>query len=457
MKLRSLYYCSLCACASLLLALSSCAKDVFSEDDNGGNDDIPSASVKPVANCALRLVTRSGEDNNATVSYPVHIYIFNANMACVDKLTIESANDDAMKLELPEGTYHICAISGASADDYDIPSKAGAKHNSVVSLKAGRRHGDIMYAYNVVKLVNGEDQQMTLSLKRRVLMLQEVVIDNVPSGATAVSVTVSPLYEGLCIDGYYAADNGACYIPLYKDGDSKVWRSTSPVYMYEAVEGATIKISLTDADGTRGYSYSLTDELQANYKIRIEGTYAAEVGVMLSGTVVGDSWAGERVITFDITGESEDGGTSGGTSSADEAPEAGTMYNGCYVVSSEVQNDNSVRVVLMSPKAKNALITGDEDSDGAVEAAISDAMNSLAVEGIYSWRLPVQDEIAAVLDAKIYKGINNILAAAGYTGYLLPARSYFYRDTTGRICSYGGDREFNKGTYLVPFATIVFR
>lgn len=45
----------------------------------------------------------------------------------------------------------------------------------------------------------GEENTLTLSLERKVMLIENVSIKNVPSNVIAVNVTISPLYENLLL------------------------------------------------------------------------------------------------------------------------------------------------------------------------------------------------------------------------------------------------------------------
>lgn len=56
-----------------------------------------------------------------------------------------------------------------------------------------------MAAKNNVTLAYGEENTLTLSLERKVMLIENVSIKNVPSNVIAVNVTISPLYENILL------------------------------------------------------------------------------------------------------------------------------------------------------------------------------------------------------------------------------------------------------------------
>ena len=430
---------------------ASCSKDVMLEND--GN-------AQP--NSTLVLHTRAGADGvsgTVTVSYPVTVYVFDKDDRCVAVSVMNDA-DDEIRMKLVAGLYSVCAVAGAGSDDYVLPTMAEARKNSIVSLKEGKSHSDLMYAGASVPVQAGAVNTLELVMSRKVMLLEEVKINGVPESVTGVSVTIVPLYENLSLDGTYSGVNGTQTITLAKEEGTDVWKNVESVYMLEASGNATVTVGFTDADGTKSYSYTLTDKLEANYKIKLEGTYLSDEGVLLSGTMTGAEWAGERIISFEF-GEGADNGSGddnpdigGGTITAD-APAAGTMYEGCYVLSNVKNGDGSVTVVLMTGNTRTKLDFDAEDQS-SVASAVNAAISEMAVEGISGWRLPSLDEIKNVVANR--NSINKVLGANGFSD-IVSGQSYFYETANGSISSYcaSDNADFNGATRLKAFATVTFK
>ena len=383
----------LCLKALLWLFLSfsffSCEK--FSDDELESKE----------ANSTLVVRTRAAADGSeGTVSYPVNVYIFGENDKCVTVSSIGSG-DDELSVDLPEGSYDVYAVAGADADTYDLPTKENATKETVISLKAGKKHGDLMTAHNTVTLAFGEQNSLTLSLERKVMLLQSVTISNVPANVTAVSVSISPLYENLLLDGEYSGTEGRYEITLTKDADGTTWKSTEGEYLLEAVGKATVGISFTTTTGKKlTYSYLCPEDLKANHKINISGSFTGE-DVQLKGTITGVEWAEDTNITFDFgnigSGPTVDeGGEETGEDdvTSDDVPQVGKLYKGCYVLRENKQSGSTV-YTLMSAKSKNGLIFDDEDPE-SIKAAVDKGIEELAVSEIGEWRLPTLEEIEYV-------------------------------------------------------------
>lgn len=406
------------------------------------------------ANSVLNIKTRAsaaGETTESKISYPINIYIFYEN-SCVETTSIESGNS-SISLKLPEGNYEVYAIAGADAENYNLPTKDNATKEYLISLKADKTHGDLMTAKNNITLAYGEENTLTLSLERKVMLLENVSIKNVPSNVTAVSVTISPLYENILLNGEYSGENGSQTINLTKGSDGTTWENDVNTYLLEACGQATIKVSLKTDAVTKSYSYTCSDELKANYKINISGTYN-ENGITLNGTITGATWNGTKNINFnfDESGSTTDVNTDGEVEDeqkeeetneeTDEtvtgvAPQAGTLYKGCYVLRTE-QTGSGTKVTLMSIESAKGLVFIDNDQ-ASIKQAIDDKINSIAAntDGIEGLRLPTLEELKYIKDN--IDAINDNLDNLGKSWFLIGSGtlySYYFLDEDGTIKSY---------------------
>ena len=171
--------------------LTACEKGL----DDGGDYMSPTATGQ-VTNSVLQVRTRSGgaAADEATVAYPVQVYVFQGD-ECQAAQTIGDAGQ-TLNIALVEGTYSVYAIGGASTADYVLPTVDDATVTSVLTLKDGKAHGDLMAATATATLVDGGTNTVTLGMTRKTMLIQCVEIKQVPTAATAVSVTIAPPWEG---------------------------------------------------------------------------------------------------------------------------------------------------------------------------------------------------------------------------------------------------------------------
>lgn len=381
------------------LAVTSCSKEVIMEETS-----------KQEPNSTLNIRTRIGDEalqeNGPKVSYPVNIYIFNTEGQCSEYLQITDESTD-ISVELLEGTYNVYAIAGADATTYELPTKEEATTESQIKL-IGEKHGDLMTAENMVSLADGGENTLTLTLQRKVMLIQDIAIKNVPTYIKAVTVTIAPLYESLLINGSYAEEAGPQEITLTEEENTKVWKNAEGIYLLPPTSGsATITVNMTDnEDQIKSYSYTCSDELKANYKIKINGTYSERIGVELSGTISGAEWAGEEEITFDFDENGSepispdditpDDGEDNPTIS-ETAPAVGSFYQDkYYVLKSESSNGKTNVTLMTTEEADNVIdreISVPNDQD-AVRTAVDAAIAKLTADSdIKGWRLPTIEEM----------------------------------------------------------------
>lgn len=76
-----------------------------------------------------------------------------------------------------------------------------------------------MMAQATATLTDGGTNTVTLGLQRRTMLIQSVVVKKVPTAATAVSVTIAPLWQALTVSGTYSTTNASRSIALTKQSD----------------------------------------------------------------------------------------------------------------------------------------------------------------------------------------------------------------------------------------------
>ena len=366
---------SLIASALAVLGLTACEKTLV--------DDIADVGNGQVKNSVLQVRTRAGGSaDEATVTYPVTVYVF-ASDEC---RTMQTIGDEGQTLNIPlvEGTYSVYAVGGASASDYVLPDASDALSTSAIALREGREHGDLMAASATAMLVDGGTNTVTLGMTRKTLLIQDVTIKKVPSAATAVSVTIAPLWQSLTIGGTYSTTNGSSTIALTRQEDGRTWQNSTSVYLLPPCsQPASVSVNITIGGTTKTYTYSCSDQLETGYKINIDGTYTEAVGVNLTGTITGATWLGERTISFEFD--------ENGSSAADDG-------NG-----GDNGNGQSAELTLLSP---NETTIGKAYNDASfighpevLETLIDEKLAEADVDGISDWRLPTYDELNIIYAA----------------------------------------------------------
>ena len=435
----------------LVLAMFvSCSKDLADGDDALGG-------------VTLRIKTRgqSGAASEMTVATPINLYVFDTAGQCVAYKSVASEKDVA-NFKLAAGAYRVYSVAGADAANYSLPTKEEATPQSVVALKEGMAHGDIMAANSVVVLTDGEETDVTLTMNRKVFMLRNVTISDVPENVAAITADVSPLYEGINVAGEYCGENGAYNVVLEKGTDGK-WTKQCDAFLMESVGNPVVTFNFTTTDGkVKTFRYVSDKPLAANYKVDMTVNYQRVAEPLLKCLINGVSWAGEQTWTIDVK-ENEMGDNTGGDVKVDEtAPEQGTVYKGCYVLKSEQSavSGNITIVTLLAPKSKCSLIfNADDQAD--VKKAVDAGIAELAVEGVNGWRLPTKGEMEYIMDNRA--DINNNLKTLGLELIFSNTNGiYYFLNTDNKImCMNEVKSSFppssgKAGRNLRPVATVTF-
>ena len=429
MKTKTLF-----ASALAVLGLTACEK--------GLGDDMGDVGNEPVKNSVLQVRTRGASGDGATVAYPVAVYVFEGD-ECKASQTIGDEGQ-TLNIALTEGTYAVYAVGGVSASDYVLPSVSDALTSSAIALQEGKVLTDLMTASATVTLVDGGSNTVTLGMTRKTMLIQDVTIKKVPSAATAVTVTIAPLWQSLTIGGTYSTTNGSSTITLTKQEDGRTWKNNGSAYLLPpSSQPASVSVNITMGGTTKTYTYSTSDELEAGYKINIDGTYTEAVGVNLTGTITGATWLGERMIsfTFDEDGSSTSGNDNNGGSGGDtqDFPSVGDTYQGCYVLAVTVEDDGqSAELVLLSPNEQAVTSASDAES----------ALASLGVDGISDWTVPTKAQVDAFAAAQ-----NDVTPAPA-------AGTYLYKNNNGVYYQYNlatgpaGSANYITGINLRPVAIV---
>ena len=396
----------LLAVAGGVTMLTSCYKDASEEQEEA------------IPNSTLHILTRADGDEGGA-SQAGRIYIFKDDK-CIDMLTI-SEETSSPETRLPAGTYDVYAVVAEDDDRYVLPTKADATTQSVITLGEGKAMGDLQMKHQQVTLVDGEDQLLSLVLERKVLMVNQVSISQVPTDVTEVSVSLSPIYKGIRLDGTFPDETEVVTIPLEKS-TSGTWQSDAETYIFPSSGKPTITIRFKTSTTTKSFAYSSADEdfLEANHKVRIEGTYTQTNGVKLSGTITNAEWGTPKTITFNFNDDNITENTDNGDNSGSgEVPTVGDLYHECYVIA---VNENIV--TLGAPTEDYGYKINSSDLEYALSTLNTRLESWTSPEGITgTWRIPTATEAEAFLTNAEFVPIG--------TG----TRTYFCMDGTNLSCA----------------------
>ena len=412
-----------------MVTLGSCAQEVINEDMSASDS-------------RMTVMTRGEGD---PVTSPVRLYVFDSDDGCVTMETLDAGSSSFTK-NLPAGTYDVYALA-SDESRYALPSKDEATKTTPIALKSGEQFGDLMIGHSSVTLSDGNTNEITLNLSRKVMLLRSVIIKDVPEGTTDVSVMVSPIQESILLDGSYQGDDGSFSVVLTKQSDGTTWKmATEDVFLLPSVGKPTITITI----GTTSFSYSCPNELEANHKITIEGTYkeptTQPAELTLTGTINGVAWGEDSHVSFEFGPEDKPSTPSG------DIPAEGSTYLGCYVL-----KVNGNEVTLLSPShAKGIVDDGDQNNQEAISTKINAKLANWEQTISTNWRLMNYTE--AELIRSSFTTINAQLSTK-----MVNSSPYFYLNET-TICNsiLGGvtiatTPGGKDNTYLRPVTTITIQ
>lgn len=432
----------------ILLALGACSKEVL--DDS-------LSQAKPTS--TLSVVTRSGDSNSGNEGGDIssgRIYIFKDN-SCVSVLTV-SDGETTSAAQLAAGNYTVYAVGGVDMSRFTLPEQEDANAKSEIGLVSGLQMDDLLMVNTSLELEDGEERQLNLTLERKVMRIDQATIKNVPEGVTKVEVLLEPLYQKVCLDGTYPDETGRVKVSLTKDTESTegLWALSSSQYCFPASGTPVITVRFTTATETKNYSYTVTQSLPANHKLKIDGTYTEAQGVALTGILTSTGWGEDITITFDFD---ENNATTSGNDNNDEpaagAPVQGSTYLGCYVVS--VDQDNKT-AVLLSP-TKQGKYSVDPDNQALSKQILEEALDSWpSVSGVSGvWRIPTLAEAQVFLaDVAATGTINSTQGFFCYEGTVL--KKLFVQTVSGVNSVTGPFTNIAKDTdYLRPVIDVEYQ
>ncbi len=410
-----------------MVTLGSCAQEVINEDMSASDS-------------RMTVMTR-GDGDPATS--PVRLYVFDSNDGCVTMETLDVGNSSFTK-NLPAGTYDVYALAGADESRYVLPSKEEATKTTPIVPKSGELMGDLMTGHSSVTLSDGNTNETTLNLSRKVILLRSVIIKDVPAGTTDVSVKISPIQESILLNGTYQGDGGAFSAALTKQSDGTTWKmATEDVFLLPSVGKPTITITI----GSTPFTYTCPNELEANHKITIEGNYkeptALPAELTLTGTINGVAWGEDGHVSFDFGPEESS------TTTPTEIPAQGSSYLGCYVLSV-----SGNQVTLLSPSQEQHVIE-DKEEQATISSKINAKLQTWETTISSNWRLMTKEE--AGLIRSNYTSVNT-LSETERGAIISSSFSYFCTDGNSIFEFLPNTTNFIDGgryaTYLRPVTTI---
>ena len=256
-----------------VLTLSSCSEEVM-------NQSVP----EPVEGQSQLGVTTRGD----VETLQSRLYVFNDAGRCVLCL---SPDDHAQLVttNLSAGTYNLYGIGSDDLSNFVLPSVDDATATTELVVAAGKQIGDLLMGHETITLADGDRENIDLQLERKVTHVTSITIHEVPSDVEQVSVTVSPMYQKILLNGSLADPSGTYTVNLTDQGSGD-WAAEPDELILPSPTKPTITITFMKGASDQAYTYAAAQPIKANTHVSLEGTFVGLKGIVLTATMTRQSW-----------------------------------------------------------------------------------------------------------------------------------------------------------------------
>ena len=345
-----------------MLTLSSCSEEVF-------NSAVPEPAESGEGQ--LRIVTRG----DVETPLQTRLYIFNAAGQCIQLLSPDD-HEQFVTTSLMAGTYDLCGIGSKDFSNFVLPTVEEATPTTEVIVATGKQRGDLLIGHKQITLEDGDRENIDIQLERKVTHVTSIVIHEVPNDVEQVSVSITPMYRKLLLNGTLEDPTGTYTVNL-TDLGSGDWEAAPDEMILPSDGHPTITITFTKNETPKSYTYTAAQSINANTNVTLEGTFVGQKGIVLTATMTPQSWnSTPQDITFDF----------------DEHPIAGQTYQGYFVVANDPTNRTAT--LLSQNRVNFTAPEGNTQADWL--PVLNSAMNSLEKPSFATatdyWRLPTATE-----------------------------------------------------------------
>ena len=345
-----------------MLTLSSCSEEVF-------NSAVPEPAESGEGQ--LRIVTRG----DVETPLQTRLYIFNDAGQCIQLLSPDE-HEQFVTTSLTAGTYDLCGIGSKDFSNFVLPTVEDATPTTEVIVATGKQRGDLLIGHKQITLEDGDRENIDIQLERKVTHVTSIVIHEVPNDVEHVSVSITPMYRKLLLNGTFEDPTGTYTVNL-TDLGSGDWEAAPDEMILPSDGHPTITITFTKNETPKSYTYTAAQSINANTNVTLEGTFVGQKGIVLTATMTPQSWnSTPQDITFDF----------------DEHPIAGQTYQGYFVVANDPTNRTAT--LLSQNRVNFTAPEGNTQADWL--PVLNSAMNSLEKPSFATatdyWRLPTATE-----------------------------------------------------------------
>lgn len=358
-----------------IILFTACNK----QDLETGEDNI-------VNNIPVNINVRSSDTDTNEEYFPINIFIFNEKNECIYKQEV-SKEEKTFSTKLKAGKYSLSAFSGLDKTEYSYPESPLYDDKIEIKNSYSVNHA-LMSGHHEIELSQSSD--LTIPIKYCVCAMS-FSFSEVPSDATEVSLSVSPISNGYTFSGKYTEDTSKITINCtHSDG---LWKA-GPIYVFPSEDNITLSVSVNRKSGTETFNYihksSLEPAVPYNFKGKYNGGFTVTGGFEIEG------WNPGIDVDYDLIpeGTSEDGNTEGNpdtgdteipTIYSDYIPEPNSIWKSFYVWTTKEISSTEIEALIITP-------------DQWPKILIKDAKETLEwyeKDGLSNWRTFTEEEARA--------------------------------------------------------------
>ena len=349
-------------------AVTACTPYQLTEEES----ETEQTPVNPPSTEQGELALQVRSTDNTPLNLPITVFLFDEQQ-CIHQTRLESPQD-TYQFQTFQGNYHLTAFAGLT-DDYQLPE--GYTYESFIQLPENPASvTPLMAGRTDVQL--SKSTHLTVQLGNVMTMLQ-TTLTQVPQDATQVLLEVSPVSSAYSFSGQYKNDQKTCRIACHKTSDG--WTAPTTYLLPTASTYTLLTVQVTTPKGIDTQSYSLPHALKAGQPYQLKGSLI-ENKMTLEGTFSIAGWEPANEIEFIFDGSNTNPTDSPDTTfTVTRLPEAGDIWNGCYVWETEDTEEGERELLLLSPT---------EFSCQAAQGL--EQLSGYILNGIGNWRTFTKDE-----------------------------------------------------------------
>ena len=291
------------------------------------------------------IVTTRG-DTGAPIQ--TRLYIFNEAGRCIQQLAPDE-HEQFVTTSLTTGTYDLYGIASDDLSNFALPTIEDATPTTEITVAPGKQRSDLLIGHEQIALEDGDHENIDIQLTRKVTHVTSMIIHEVPSDIDQVSVSITPMYRKLLLDGSLDDPTGTYTVQL-TDLGSGDWEAAPDEMILPSMKKPTITITFTKGETAKSYTYTAAQAINANTNVTLEDF--------------------------------------------DEYPIAGQMYQGYFVVANDPTNRTAT--LLAQGRVNFTAPEGNAQADWlpVLNAAMSSYEKPSFATASDHWRLPTAAECA---------------------------------------------------------------